>query len=189
MMSFTKNKQIKKIGIGLAAALLVCILIDIVKPIYYRVYPFDRFTVNYNISYNGEEVSCAEKYYRFEDSRKNVRNAGKHRFKIHGGDYGEYEIGLVVDNETLYGMTEDDIFLTFEDFEFKIVYFNANSWHITDIDINIEIVNKNGEWCAVYKVNYTEPDIDESGKTITESIEGEVLLKNLKESEISWYGL
>ncbi len=181
MMNFTENKKFKKIGIGLAVALLVCILIYIIKPIYYRVYPFDRFTVNYNISYNGEEVDCKEKYYSYEDAEyQAVRNTGSKRFKIRGGSYGPYTIGLVVKPNDLYAATDDDVFLSVQDdFKFSFYYFNTNWWHITDINIDIKFIELDGEWYVECKQVITEPDVDESGRTHTDAYEGKFLLKDI----------
>lgn len=174
-------KKSKKIGIGLAVVILVGLLTYTIKPIYYRVYPFNRFTITYAVNYNGEEVRCAERYFSFEDDEHiTVRNTGKRSFKIRGGNYGRYTIGLVVDPKTLYGVTDcDETFLSLDDFNFRFDYFNTNWWHITDIEIYIEFVKIDGEWHAEYKQVITEPDIDESGKTHTDVYEGKILLKDI----------
>ncbi len=184
-MNFTgseKMKRIKKTAIISAVLLVVCVLIYVIKPIYYRVYPFDRFTVNYTVSYNGEEVKCAEKYYRFnsDGSPESVRDTGKHRFKIRGGHYGEYNIGLIIRSKELYVMTDcDDSFLALEPFDFKFNYFNTNWWHITDMHIYIDFLKVDGEWYADCKQVITEPDSDESGRTHTETFSCRVLLRDV----------
>ena len=171
----------KKIGISLAAFVLVCLMIYAIKPVYYRVYPFSRLTVTYAISYNGEEVNCKETYYSFEDSDHTpALNIGKHSFKIRSSNYGMYDIGFIVDSKLLYGLTDyDETFLALDDFDFRFNYFNTNWWHITDIDIYIEFVKIDGEWYAECRQVITEPDIDESGKTHTNTYKGKVLLKEI----------
>ena len=175
-----KKKHFKKAGIAVAAVLIACVLIYTVKPIYYRVYPFNRFTVDYVISYNGEEVECSDKYCLYDNGEETVRNVGKSRFKTRGGKYGDYKIGLTVRSKALYVMADcDDIFLGLEDFKFRFDYFNTNWWHITDFKIYVNFVNADGEWYADCKQVITEPDVDESGKTHTDTFEGRFLLKDI----------
>lgn len=174
-------KNSKKISIALAVIFLVCTLVYTIKPIYYRVYPFDRFTVNYTISYNGEEVRCKEKYYCFEDDNKiPVRKTGKNRFKIRGGAYGIYNIGFVVDTKSLYALTDyNEDFLAIEPFDCSFRYFNTNWWHITDIDIYIDFFEADNEWYANCKMVITEPDVDESGRVHTDTLKGTFLVRDI----------
>lgn len=173
------NKK-KKIAIALVSIILICLLVYIVKPIYYRIYPFNRFTVEYNISCEGNRVECSERYYMTDSDRKaNIKGKDNGKLKIKGGVYGIYDFVFVVDNETMYNITEDKFFLDTEDLKFKINYFNTNSWHITKISVDIEITNINGEWYAVYQKSVTEPQSDMTSKTVTEKHESKVPLKDL----------
>lgn len=173
-------KSSKKIGIGLAVIFLVCTLIYTIKPIYYRVYPFDRFTVNYTISYNGKEVKCTEKYCRYEDSNETVHKTRKNSFKTRGGKYGVYDIGFVVNSKSLYTLTDyNEDFLAIEPFDCCFSYFNTNWWHITDIDIYIDFFEADGEWYADCKMVITEPDVDESGRVHTDTLKGTFLVRDI----------
>ncbi|MBQ5591736.1 MAG: hypothetical protein IIU80_02195 [Clostridia bacterium] len=175
-----KKKKIKKSVIAAAALLIVCVLVYTVKPIYYRVYPFDRFTVNYTVSYNGERVRCEERYYSYEDEKTVVPGKDRGKFKIRGSKYGTYDIGFIVRSKALYIMADyDEIFLALEPFDFKFNYFNTNWWHITDMHIYIDFLKIDGEWYADCKQVITEPDVDESGRTHTDTYECRVLLKDV----------
>lgn len=178
-------KKLKKIAIAVAAVILICTLIYTIKPIYYRVYPFDRFMVNYTVSYNGERVRGEERYHRFEDDEKKIiQGRDKGKFKIRGGHYGEYNIGFVIRSKELYVMTDcDDSFLALEPFDFKFNYFNTNWWHITDMHIYIDFLKIDGEWYADCKQVITEPDVDESGRTHTDTYKCRVLLKDVNNYE------
>ena len=64
-MNFTESdtmKKFKRLGIVLAAVIVLCTLIYTIKPIYYRVYPFDRFTVNYTVSYNACSFNVSHQF-------------------------------------------------------------------------------------------------------------------------------
>ena len=77
----------------------------------------------------------------------------------------------------------DDSFLALEPFDFKFNYFNTNWWHITDMHIYIDFLKIDGEWYADCKQVITEPDVDESGRTHTDTYECRVLLKDVNNYE------
>ena len=186
-MNFTESdtmKKFKRLGIVLAAVIVLCTLIYTIKPIYYRVYPFDRFTVNYTVSYNGEEVKCREIYCLYEDEAVSVRKSGAHRLKIRGGQYGIYDISFVVNTKSLYTLTDyNEDFLAIEPFDCRFRYFNTNWWHITDFDIHIDCFEADGEWYAKCIMNVSEPDADESGKVNNYTYEGTFPMREINNYE------
>lgn len=177
-------RKIKIFIIALLVAVVSFVFMLTAVPIYHRIYPFSRFTINYSIMLNGENVECSEQYYYFEEDKKTVLDNDKGKFKIKGGDYGIYNFGLVADNEEMYNKTNDEYFMDADDLDFKFVFFNTNSWHIADIDVDIQIKETDGEWYATCYVEYTYPHIDETGRRVTESKEEKIKLDDLKETEI-----
>lgn len=169
----------KKIAVTIISIVLICLLIYTVKPIYYRVYPFNRFTVEYNISCEGNQVECIERYCVTDWDEIIIKGKDDCKFKVRGGVYGNYDFVFVVDNETLYNITKDKVFLDSNDINLKTTYQNFNEWHITKISVDIEIIRIDGEWYAVYQKSVTEPQSDMTSKTVTEKSENKVPLKEL----------
>lgn len=169
----------KKIAVILISIVLICLLIYTVKPVYYRVYPFNRFTVEYNISCEGNQVECIERYCVTDWDKRIIKGKDDGKFKVRGGVYGNYDFIFVVDNETLYNITEDKVFLDSNDINLKTTYQNFNEWHITKISVDVEIIRIDGEWYAVYQKSVTEPQSDMTSKTVTEKSENKVPLKEL----------
>lgn len=169
----------KKFAVTLISIILICLLIYTVKPIYYRVYPFNRFTVEYNISCEGKQVEYIKRYCVTDWDERIIKGKDDGKFKVRGGVYGNYDFIFVVDNETLYNITKDKFFLDSNDINLKTTYQNFNEWHITKISVDIEIIRIDGEWYAVYQKSVTEPLSDMTSKTVTEKSENKVPLKDL----------
>ncbi len=151
----------------LAALLLICACNY--KWIYYRIYPFDRITGEYEISVNGHEIDAVEKYYMYDESdRISLKNSAE-EFHIKGGKYGRYSLGFVLDSDVLFKLTNDDKFKESDNIDLSVVYFNSNWWHISELDIEIDIVKENDEWYVYYDIDLEEP-IGNTKITTTEKI-------------------
>ena len=127
------------------------------KWIYYRFYPFDRITGEYEISVNGNKINSIEEYYEYAKSGKIRLENDTENFKIKGGKYGRYEIGFVLSEDILYKLTNDEIFKGKGNIDLSFSYFNTNWWHISDLDIEIDLVKENGEWYVCYDLKLEEP--------------------------------
>ena len=75
--------------------------------IYYRFYPFDRITGEYEISINDKEIDSVDEYYEYENDGKIRLENDTENFKIKGGKYGRYEIGFVLSNAVAFS---DNVF-------------------------------------------------------------------------------
>ena len=149
----------KKALLILAVILILVIVICAFNKdwIYYRFYPFDRITGEYEISLNGKEINTVEEYYEFESGGKIRLESDTENFKIKGGEYGPYKIGFMVSKETLYDMTRDESLKKYGDLDLSIVYYNTNWWHITSLDIEIDIIQENDEWYVCYELEVENP--------------------------------
>ena len=137
------------------AALIICAFNY--KWIYYRIYPFDRITGEYEISVNGKEIDTVDEYY-------------------------EYEIGFVLSEEVLYKLTNDERFKGNGIVDLSIAYFNTNWWHISELDIDIDIVKNNDEWYVCYDVELEEPL--ESLQITTSKVSKKIKLDEVDNAEI-----
>ena len=59
--------------------------------IYYRFYPFDRITGEYEITVNGMHIDTIDEYYEYEIGEKIRLKNDTESFKIKGGAYGVYQ--------------------------------------------------------------------------------------------------
>lgn len=176
-----KNKLgIIILAIALAFVLVICAFNY--EWIYYRVYPFDRITGEYEISVNGKEINNIDEYYEFENSGKLRLENDTENFKIKGGKYGGYKIGFLINEDTLYELTNDETFKGNDNIDLSITYFNTNWWHISELDIEIDIVKDNGEWCVCYDVELEEPL--EGFEPYTSSIAKKIKLSDVNNVEI-----
>ena len=164
----------------IAIVLVICVFNY--KWIYYRFYPFDRITGEYEISVNGKEINAIDEYYEYENSGKIRLENDTENFKIKGGKYGRYEIGFVLSEDTLYKITNDEEFKGNGNVDLSIAYLNTNWWHISELDIEINIVKDNGEWYVCYDVELEEPL--QNFKITTSKVSKKIKLSELDTAEI-----
>ena len=120
--------------------------------IYYRFYPFDRITGEYEIFINDKEIDAVDEYYEYE-------NGGK--------------IRLENDTENFKGNGNIDL---------SITYLNTNWWHISELDIEINIVKDHDEWYVCYDVELEEPL--ENFKITTSNVSKKIKLSEIGNAEI-----
>ena len=156
------------------------------KWIYYCFYPFDRITGEYDIAVNGKEVNAIDEYYEYENGGKIRLENDTENFKIKGGKYGRYEIGFVLSGDVLYKLTNDEKFKGNENIDLSIVYFNTNSWHISKLDIEIDILKDNEEWYVCYDVELEEPL--ENLQLTTSDVSKKIKLSEIDTAEV-WIGV
>lgn len=137
--------------------------------IYYRFYPFDRITGEYEISVNGKEIDTVDEYYAYEKGKRIRLENDTENFKIKGGSYGIYTIGFVLNGDVLYQLTKDEKFKEYPDVDLSIDYFNTNWWHVSTIDIEFDVVKENGEWYVLCDTQLKEPTEDFQIKTSNQS--------------------
>ena len=152
------------------------------KWIYYRFYPFDRITGEFEISLNGKEISGVDEYYEYENGGKIRLENDTENFKIKGGKYGKYEIGFVINESTLYKLTNDEKFKGNGNIDLSIAYLNTNWWHISELDIEINIVKDNDEWYVYYDVELEEPM--ENFNVTTSNVSKKIKLSEIDTAEI-----
>lgn len=125
------------------------------KPIYYRLYPWDRIKGSIGVTLNGQAV------YLDEDNLYIISMAGKDKYSVKsdggilyisakGGEYGNCIFGVDVPD------FDEDI---------KVTVTAYNWWNVTDFDISVDIDMDGGN--VVYTYNYTS--IAENGETLRES--------------------
>jgi len=148
--------------------------------IYYRFYPFDRITGEYEISINDKEIGAVDEYYEYENSGKIRLENNTENFKIKGGSYGTYTIGFVLNGDILYQLTNDEKFIEYGDVDLSIDYFNTNWWHISTIDIEFDVIKENGEWYVLCDVKLKEPT--EDFKIVTSNKSRKIKLDEIKNS-------
>ncbi|MBE7036109.1 MAG: hypothetical protein II997_02855 [Clostridia bacterium] len=153
------------------------------KWICYRFYPFDRITGEYEISVNGKEIDAVDEYYEYEIGERIRLENNTENFKIKGGAYGNYTIGFVLKDDTLYQLTRDEKFIGYGDVDLSIDYFNTNWWHISSLDMEFDIVEENGEWYVCCDVQLKEPT--EDFKIITSNTSRKIKLDEIKKSVLS----
>ena len=152
------------------------------KWIYYRFYPFDRITGEYDITVNGKEINAIDEYYEYENNGKIRLENDTENFKIKGGKYGRYEIGFVLSGDVLYKLTNDEKFKGNENIDLSIAYINTNWWHISELDIEINIVKDNGVWYVDYDVELEEPL--ENFNVTTSNVSKKIKLSEIDTAEI-----
>ena len=168
------------LSIIIAVVLVICAFNY--KWIYYRFYPFDRITGEYDISVNGKEINSVDEYYIYDNSNKVRLENNTENFKIKGGKYGKYEIGFVLSEDDLYQLTNDERFKGNGNIDLSVAYLNANWWHISELDIEIDIVKENGEWYVCYNVELEEPF--ENFEITTSNISKKIKLSEIGTTEI-----
>lgn len=149
----------KRIAFVIFSTLLVFVLVLCTfnyKWIYYKIYPFDRITGEYEITINNKKIHSIDEYYEFENSGKIRLENDTENFKIKGGKYGKYKIGFILSEDTLYNLTNDEKFRKNGDIDLSIAYFNTNRWTISELDIEIDIIKENNEWYVYYDVELEE---------------------------------
>lgn len=168
------------LSIVLAFVLAICAFNY--KWIYYRFYPFDRITGEYEITVNGREVNTIEEYYEYENGGKIRLENDTENFKVKGGKYGRYEIGFVLSEDTLYKLTNDDKFKGNGNIDLSIAYLNTNWWHISELDIEIDIVKDSDEWYVFYELELEEPL--ENFQITTSNVSKRIKLSEIDTAEI-----
>ena len=148
--------------------------------IYYRFYPFDRITGEYEISINDKEIDSVDEYYEYENDGKIRLENDTENFKIKGGSYGTYTIGFVLKGDMLYQLTNDERFIEYGDVDLSIDYFNTNWWHISNLDIEFDVVKENGEWYVLCDAKLKEPT--EDFKIVTSNKSRKIKLDEIKNS-------
>lgn len=135
--------------------LVVAICIFGIPWVYYRVYPFDRITGEYEITVNGKEINAVvDEYYEIDGEGKVRLTSDSKKFKIKGNTYDVYKIGFIVSGDDLYKATNDSRLLDYDDVDLAVNYFKTNKWSIADIDIDIDLVEENGEWYVLFDIEY-----------------------------------
>lgn len=152
------------------------------KWMYYHFYPFDRITGEYEISLNGKEINAIDEYYKYENGGKIRLENDTENFKIKGDKYGRYEIGFVLEEDVLYKLTNDEKLKECGDIDLSIAYFNTNWWHISELDIEINIVKDNNEWYVCYDVELEEPM--ETFNVTTSNVSKKIKLSEIDTAEI-----
>jgi len=152
------------------------------KWIYYRFYPFDRITGEYDISVNGKEINAIDEYYEYENGGKIRLENDTENFKIKGGKYGRYEIGFVLSEDELYKLTNDEWFKGNGNIDLSVSYLNTNWWHISELDIEIDIVKDNDEWYVCYNLELEEPL--ENFENKTSNVSKKIKLSEIGDAEI-----
>lgn len=182
--NFERSVGMKKIFLILAIviAFVLAICAFNYKWIYYRFYPFDRITGEFEISLNGKEINAVDEYYEYGNGGKIRLENDTENFKIKGGKYGRYEIGFVLNEDTLYKLTNDEKFRGNGNIDLSIVYFNTNWWHISELDIEINIVEDNDEWFVCYDVALEEPM--ENFNVTTSNVSKKIKLSEIDTAEI-----
>ena len=168
------------LSIVLAFVLAICAFNY--KWIYYRFYPFDRITGEYEITVNGKEVNTIEEYYEYENGGKIRLENDTENFKIKAGKYGPHKIGFVISDEKLHELTKDDRFIDYGNIDLSIICFETNWWHVSELDIEIDIRKENDEWFVCYDVEYSNAleNDEELGQRVTKK----VLLSEVSKSDI-----
>ena len=174
------KKWFSILAIIIAVVLVICAFNY--KWIYYRFYPFDRITGEYEISVNGKKINDIDEYYEYENGGKIRLENDTENFKIKGGKYGRYEIGFVLSEDSLYKLTNDEQFKENGNVDLSIAYFNTNWWHISELDIEINIVKDNDEWYVCYDVELEEPL--ENIQIATSNVSKKIKLSEIDSSEI-----
>ena len=174
------KKWFSILSIIIAVILVICAFNY--KWIYYRFYPFDRITGEYDISLNGKQINSIDEYYEYENSGKIRLENDTENFKIKGGKYGRYEIGFVLSEDTLYKLTNDEKFKGNRNLDLSIAYLNTNWWHISELDIEINIVKDHDEWYVCYDVELEEPL--ENFEIATSKVSKKIKLSELDSAEI-----
>ena len=179
-----RRNKMKKIFLILAIviAFVLAICAFNYKWIYYHFYPFDRITGEFEISLNGKEINAFDEYYEYENGGKIRLENDTENFKIKGGKYGKYEIGFVINGATLYKLTNDEKFKGNGNIDLSIAYFNTNWWHISELDIEINIVKDNGEWYVGFDVELEEPL--ENFNVTTSNVSKKIKLSEIDTAEI-----
>ena len=133
--------------------------IDYLKP---RLYSGDRITGTIIIAVNGEKYYPNVETFEYENNgTQRLSYDGTSNFSIPGGKYGSYRIGFELDNKELYRLTKDVLFLSYEtDPMLFFQYINTNWWHVTNMELSVEMENHNGEWILNTKVYYQENSED-----------------------------
>ena len=174
------KKWFSILSIIIAVVLVICAFNYIW--IYYRFYPFDSITGEYDISLNGKQINSIDEYYEYENSGKIRLENDTENFKIKGGKYGRYEIGFVLSEDTLYKLTNDEKFKGNRNLDLSIAYLNTNWWHISELDIEINIVKDNGEWYVFYDLELEEPL--ENFQIVTSNVSKKIKLSEIDTVEI-----
>ncbi len=153
------------------------------KWIYYRFYPFDRITGEYEITVNGKEIDIVDEYYEYEIGERIRLENDTENFKIKAGAYGNYTIGFVLNDDMLYQLTNDEKFRECGDVDLSINYFNTNWWYISSLDIEFDVIEENGEWYVNCDVQLKEPT--EDFKIITSNKSRKIKLDEINNSVLS----
>ncbi len=174
------KKKISILSIVFAFVLVICAFNY--KWIYYHFYPFDRITGEYEITVNGKEINAIDEYYEYENDGKIRLENDTENFKIKGGKYGRYEIGFVLSGDIIYKLTNDEKFKGNGNVDLSVAYLNTNWWHISELDIEINIVKDNGEWYVCYDVELEEPL--ENFNVTTSNVSKKIKLSEIDTAEI-----
>lgn len=110
------------------------------KPIFYRLYPFDRITGTLTVTVDGEiyipESSDFDGLTNFQ-----LREDGTSKLRIHAGEYGGYPILLHLDADAVK--------------EIEIRCFQGNWWDVAKFDLQVNVqtdaqtVTVTGEYSTV----------------------------------------
>lgn len=139
-------------GIAIAAVILVlcsavCILY---KPVYYRLYPFDRIQGNIQVTVDGQACTLSEE--SFTDCRRvKPQNDGSAHIGIKAGEYGAYAF-----------------LLNIEELEQPVTVrcYQHNWWNVWNLDLQVHIDTQHNN--AV--ISGTATDLDDHGRKNADSV-------------------
>ena len=128
-----------------------------------RLYSGDRITGTLNMTVNDITYNPSEEFFEFYSDGTQKLNESDGHFTIKGGEYGAYHIGFYIENNVIADITKDAVFYDLpESTPLIYTYFNANWWHITELELDADLVKENDEWILKVKAEYTEQQEDGS---------------------------
>lgn len=132
------------------AALIACVALCLSwRPLRYRLYPGDRIKGTLTVSVDGQPCALAEEACRLpENGRFKTDADGKAQISVHGGDYGEYPVSVLLPDGT----------------ELRFICFQHNWWNVLTFDLQADVRNGAVRWTG------TVFTIADNGQKTTERI-------------------
>lgn len=136
-----------------------------------RIYMSDRITGTFSMTVTGKPYNPTDETLEYESKgMQRLKNDGVGNFSIKGGKYGGYKIGFTLENEEIYELTQDSIFLSYaSDPALTFFYINVNWWHIMEMTLTADMVFSDNQWVINCKAIYKEST--ESGAFIKNTVE------------------
>ncbi|MDP4120683.1 MAG: hypothetical protein Q8876_06495 [Bacillota bacterium] len=148
------------------------------KPLYYKIYPFDRIKGTVSITINGKPATIdSNSFTCSRDSKEHVsvssNDDGSINFSTKGGSYGIYFFKLLLNNNSIS-----------KELPAKIIYFNYYNrfwYNVANVDIHFDIKKKSDKWIT----KTTEKDTvlnQNTFKTYTENLSSTDDLSSLQQN-------